>query len=191
MSKLDEIDARIKNRMSEIDRKVADVIGSKTESNENQAAPSDDTAAAGKEAEPVAERSAVPVAQASAASDNAGAPVRSAEPARSGKGSSKGSLKDKIAKILSVFDNGLEIPNLFTIPGIVMKVIFILSCLSVFFHLIWVIRYCCCYSHHSAYYDGVGYYHGGGFSFWWVWPLIVEAAWTYFIYWICARNNKK
>ena len=100
----------------------------------------------------------------------------------------KADASGKIGKILSDMDNGFDIPGLFTVPGIVVKVLFILCCLSAILNLFWAVHYCFFY-HPSAY--GVAYADGYGHSsYWWLfWPVICEAGFAYLLWWLCARKK--
>ncbi len=120
------------------------------------------------------------------------APELKAASAPTGKGTApamkKSDFSGKIKKILSDMDNGFDIPGLFTVPGIVVKVLFLLCCLSAILNLFWAIHYCFFY-HSPAY--GVAYADGYGHSsYWWLfWPVICEAGLAYLLWWLCAKKK--
>ena len=96
----------------------------------------------------------------------------------------KADASGKIKKILSDMDNGFDIPGLFTVPGIVVKVLFILFCLSAILNLFWAVHYCFFYGP-SAY--GIVYGHS---CYWWLfWPVLVEVGFAYLLWWLCARKK--
>ena len=73
-----------------------------------------------------------------------------------------------IGRILAVFDRGLEIPGLFTIPGIVLKIVFVLLCLSALLNLLWALSLC------------------------WVFaPFLAEAFLAWGLWHLCAKGKRR
>ena len=104
-------------------------------------------------------------------------------------GTKSGGGGGRFSKVLSDLDDGFEIPGLFKIPGIVVKVLFVLCCLSAVLNLFWAVRYCFFYRH-PAY--GVACPDGyvAHPSYWWMfWPVIVEAGFAYLLWWFCTHKK--
>ena len=186
-----DLDARIAARRDALDKKLGFAPAEKQPAAPEPAAsepaapepaaPASSVAPSGPEPVPAEESDGAPAA---APGKKGFAPGRK-DAAPSGKKDASG----KIAKILAVFDDGLEIPGLFTVPGIVLKILFVLFCLSALLNLFWAIRYCFFY-HPVAY----GAYPGGYVarpSYWWMfWPVLFEAGCAWLLWWLCAKKKK-
>ncbi len=162
--RMNELDARIAARREALDHK----FGRAEEKSQAKATESSENGAAN-----------VPVA----GSDSPASPAT-----RGVSGKKNADLSGKWSKIMADMENGFDIPGLFTVPGIVVKVLFLLCCLSAILNLFWAIHYCFFY-HSPAY--GVAYADGYGHSsYWWLfWPVICEAGLAYLLWWLCAKKK--
>jgi len=173
--RMSDLDARIAARRDALDKKLG-------------LAPAKERFAASEPAAP-----ASPDGPAPSGPDPVPAEEPDSAPAPGRKGASSSGKKDAsgaFGKILADMDAGLEIPGLFTIPGIVVKILFVLFCLSAIGNLFWAIRYCFFYHPHA--YAGV--YVDGCYvrpSYWWMfWPVLFEAGCAWLLWWLCARKKK-
>ena len=188
--RMQDLDARIAARREALDKKLG------LASAEEQPAVSEPAVS-----EPAFSDPAVSEPAASASPDGPAPsgpdPVPAEEPGSASapgrKGVAPSGKKDAsgaFGKILADMDAGLEIPGLFTIPGIVVKILFVLFCLSAIGNLFWAIRYCFFYHPHA--YAGV--YVDGCYvrpSYWWMfWPVLFEAGCAWLLWWLCARKKK-
>ena len=179
-----ELDARIAARRDALDKKLGLAPA-------EQSAPSEPPASA----DPPAPADLPDGAAPSGPDETPPAPERkSAGPAAAKKGAGTSGKKSgggegRFAKIMSDMDDGFEIPGLFKVPGIVVKVLFVLCCLSAILNLFWAVRYCFFYRHPAygvAYVDGYGVHP----SYWWMfWPVIVEAGFAYLLWWFCTHKK--
>ncbi len=168
--RMKDLDARIAARKDAIDRKLG--LAQTGEPSSPTAAEPD----VSRSADEQPSRPDVPIVSernaASAPADKAAAPAMK-----------RADASGKIKKILSDMDNGFDIPGLFTVPGIVVKVLFILCCLSAILNLFWAVHYCVFYP--SSY----GLVYGHSFYWWSFWPILVEAGFAYLLWWLCARKK--
>jgi hypothetical protein len=163
--RMNELDARIAARREALDHK----FGRAEEKSQAKATESSENGAAN-----------VPVA----GSDSPASPAT-----RGVSGKKNADLSGKWSKIMADMENGFDIPGLFTVPGIVAKILFVLFALFAVINLFWAVRYCFFY-HPAAY--GVAYPDGyvSHSSYWWMfWPVLVEAGFAYLIWWLCTKKK--
>lgn len=82
----------------------------------------------------------------------------------------------KASEILAAFDGGLDFFGLFTIPGIVVMVVFLLLCLCVCLNVLWAL---CC----------LPYGLDRAFA-WWLGDALVDAFLAWGLWWLCTHQGK-
>jgi len=85
-----------------------------------------------------------------------------------------GGCPTKCHTVMDDLDAGLKIPGLFTIPGIAVKIVFVLLCLGAFLSLLWALR---CLLHGWSY--GVG---------WAIGDCLLDLFLAWGLWKVCTRN---
>lgn len=111
----------------------------------------------------------------SAPAESAGTTAPATKAARPS-GRKDGNATGKLSKVMDDLDAGLDFFGLFTIPGIIVKIVFVLLCLGAFFSLLWAVR---------SLLAGWGW----GVS-WWLGDAVFDAFLAWLLWWLCTHKKK-
>ena len=156
--RMQDLDARIAARRDALDQKLG-------------LAPTEgQRAAPAPEADIPAPKADVP---APAASDSAPAP----EPGPDGavRFAKKGSCGRRGSNVLDDLDGGFDFFGLFPVPGIVVKILFVLFCIGAILSLLWAVR--CLFE---------GWSHGVS---WWLGDAAFDAFVAWLLWWLCTHKK--
>ena len=97
--------------------------------------------------------------------------LRASDPASS----TRAGFHDKAAKVIDDLDAGLDVFGAFTIPGVIVKIVFFLLCLSAVLSFLWGV---------GCLFRGWGY----GFSLW-VGDTLADAFLAWGLWWLCTHGK--